>query len=40
MFSIPANYQDSSTDVPIYCQKQFCKPRGFKEATLNHAYNI
>jgi len=24
--------------VPIYSQKQFCKPRGFKEATLNHAY--
>jgi len=43
MFSISANYQDSSKHVPIYSQRQFCKPRGFKEATLNHActlYNI
>jgi hypothetical protein len=38
MFSISANYPDSSRHFPIYWPKQFCKPRGFKEATLNHAY--
>lgn len=31
MSSISANYQDSSTHVPIYCPKQFCKPRASKK---------